>query len=51
MRASMISLSGSENLSKWRVSPGKRLLVTSNPISFLPKNICSTTDVPGVLDE
>src|SRR5215207_11078841 len=42
MRASMISSSGSENRSKWRGSLGKRLLVTSNPISPVPKNIPST---------
>src|SRR5215207_3109853 len=41
MRASMISSSGSENRSKWRGSLGKRLLVTSKPISSVPKKISS----------
>src|SRR5215216_3796189 len=41
MRASTISSSGSENRSKWRGSLGKRVLVTSKPISSVPKKICS----------
>jgi hypothetical protein len=42
MRASMISLSAREKRSKWRNSPGKRLLLTSKPV-LSPKNICNTS--------